>query len=153
MRRRGHICLALMLAATAAGCLVACGNGSSISQEEARQLMATWRKSQIGKCLADAGAHLAGSRSDIDFFLKDVAHDRADQPGFAYDRKTKAFVQVWRSAPSNPPIRWLLWQAQPFEADRSVEEIVGDPTTDSWVAYVHDAPRNVFRRATRCITF
>jgi hypothetical protein len=106
--------------------LFGCGSdGSSDSLSEIDLSSQT-----LAKCLKSHGAQFATEESDLDFFDEDSASMFATY----LDKPTKLFVQIWQD--SEDPREWLLWQAQPFDEEKTPMEIVDSPSAKSYVAYI-----------------
>lgn len=87
----------------------------------------------LAKCLKDNGAKFAADTGELDFFSAAESDDSASMFATYLDRPTKLFVQQWRDG--EDPREWLLWQAQPFDEERTPAEIVESPSSESYVAY------------------
>jgi hypothetical protein len=122
--------LSLVVTSLALGVvLLGCGSDGS----DGTQSDIDFTGNSLAKCLKDHGATFATDVDELDFFSAAEADDSASMFATYLDRPTELFVQQWRDG--EDPREWLLWQAQPFDEERTPAEIVESPTSESYVAY------------------
>jgi hypothetical protein len=124
--------------------LLGCGSdGSSNAESDV-----DFSGNSLAKCLRDNGAKFATDAGELDFFSSAEADDSASMFATYLDRPTKLFVQQWKDG--EDPREWLLWQAQPFNKDKTPIEIVDSPSSESYVAYAKSPSRSQKQSLEAC---
>jgi hypothetical protein len=103
----------------------------------------------LARCLQHHGAQFATETRDLSFFDRAEASDTASMFATYLDNPTKLFVQMWQDG--DDPRDWLMWQAQPFDENKTPAEIVEAVPSKSYVAYTVN-PSNAERRALEACT-
>src|SRR6476620_6692034 len=111
LRCASAMCAVLALSVVEAGC----SSGAGTSHNESTS--GTNPHSSLARCLARADARFAQDEADLAFFFRDLSQDRAQKPGFAFDKEARVMVDEWLSTQvDNRPPRWIVWAAQPFRS-------------------------------------
>lgn len=127
---------------------VGCGEAN----DDVRSNVGPPQSSEVGACLQRAGATFATDADELHFLRIAELSGEVSGGGIAYDKKLDAVVEVFR-APDAEAEEWVVWAAQPFDTERSVNEILASEVPRSFVAYVRHPTRAQLRKVNQCVGF
>jgi hypothetical protein len=150
LRSKILVGLALLLPLAAAGC----GDDTEASKPIESQALAQALE-QPRDCLVDAGASLAQSSDEIEFFHVDYSRGRTDNPagaGLAGVEVAEHAPVITTSGGPEPPPSYLVWGGEPAATgDTNPVTLADDDRAETFVAYIRNPTRAQIKRAQQCL--
>ncbi len=141
---RGAALAATALALIAAGC----GGSSDASAE----MQLTPAQTPTVRCISRAGARIAQSADDLQFFFDAQEQGAAEHPSTIFTNSWTVAVARWKNVPGTPDLR--VWAAQRLHSGdlSTVRKLVTEWPRGAYVAYLRGRHPRVVQAVEDCLS-